>query len=101
MIDEPDNLEPPPEDPAKAYGDLLGNGSWDVDLPDMPAAPDVSEPDAPSEGPLSPSPLGGEGRREGLSTAETPTAPPPAERIIEALLFVGGPPLHAVRAAEI
>jgi segregation and condensation protein B len=29
------------------------------------------------------------------------SAPPPVERLVEALLFVGGPPLTAVRAAEV
>ena len=30
-----------------------------------------------------------------------PAAPPPLERIVEALLFIGGPPLTAVRAGEV
>jgi segregation and condensation protein B len=33
-------------------------------------------------------------------TPEGPASPPPLERIIEALLFVGGPPLTAIRASE-
>ena len=32
---------------------------------------------------------------------KTPLSPPPLERIIEALLFVGGPPLTPARAADI
>ena len=30
-----------------------------------------------------------------------PAAPPPLERIVEALLFIGGAPLTAARAAEV
>jgi segregation and condensation protein B len=34
-------------------------------------------------------------------TPTTPDTPPPPRRIVEALLFVGGPPLSAQRASEI
>jgi segregation and condensation protein B len=43
--------------------------------------------------------LGQQEQRMASEQAEV-AAPPPVERIVEALLFVGGPPLTAVRAAE-
>jgi segregation and condensation protein B len=39
-------------------------------------------------------------QEQGKAEAEAGSAPPPLERIVEALLFVGGPPLTAVRAGE-
>lgn len=62
------------EDLGRSYGALLDRQSWDMDPIDSP-------PDAPDSG-----------------AADTP--PPPA-RIVEALLFVGGAPLTAERAAEV
>ncbi len=64
---------------ARSYGERLSQ-PWTE-------PPDDSEPIAP--------------RLAGDSRSESPTmAPPPLARIVEALLFVGGPPLTADRAAE-
>jgi segregation and condensation protein B len=57
---------------AASYGSLLGRHA---------------EPDPPAVGPAAPAEDGS-------------TAPPPLERIVEALLFVGGAPLTAERACE-
>jgi segregation and condensation protein B len=62
---------------GRSYAELLGHQSWEVD----------------EAGPIEPLP----------PTGPSPPAavvPPPPKRIIEAILFVGGPPLTAVRAAE-
>lgn len=69
----PDELHEPttPEDLGRTYAAMLGEGAWQADLP--PEPPPVEEP----------------------------ATPPPALRIIEALLFVGGAPLTAKRAREI
>src|SRR5947209_4684316 len=37
---------------------------------------------------------------EDRNKVESPAAPPPVQRLIEAMLFVGGPPMTAERAAE-
>jgi segregation and condensation protein B len=64
----------PAHDLGRTYADLLDQQAWQEDVPETaPAA-------APASG------------------AEP--VPPPPLRIIEALLFVGGPPLGAVRAGE-
>jgi segregation and condensation protein B len=63
----------PAEDPGRSYGDLLNQPDWEVDVGDGAAPPG----DVPG-----------------------PAAPPPVERIVEALLFVGGPPLTAIRAGQ-
>ncbi len=63
---------------ARSYGERLSQ-PW-------------AEPPGES-GPLAP-------RAAGDSRSESPTMPPPLARIVEALLFVGGPPLTADRAAE-
>src|SRR5205823_4244975 len=62
---------------ARAYGEVL------------------AQPDLPDDGGPVPPLAAGE------SWSDSPTiAPPPLERIVEALLFVGGAPLTAVRACE-
>lgn len=86
MTDEP--ADATPEDLGKSYEHLLDQQNWEVDVPDietsarMPegteVAPQVEQPEI----------------------AAVPDPPSP-EKIIEALLFVGGAPLQAVRAAEI
>jgi segregation and condensation protein B len=63
-----------PEDLGRSYSSLLGQGAWEVDAGDEP--PPVGE-------------------------GETPAAPPPPERIIEALLFIGGAPLSSASACEV
>jgi segregation and condensation protein B len=66
------------EDLGRSYGAILDQQNWEVDGPESPIPP------------VPPSPAGQE--RE---------PPPDPVRIIEALLFVGGPPLNAIRAGEI
>jgi segregation and condensation protein B len=79
---DPDNLpadappDVPPEDLGRSYGALLEGTAWQVDAGDT----------------LTPS--------AAASELPPPTAPPPLLRIVEALLFIGGPPLTAVRAGE-
>ena len=73
------------DDLGSSYRELLDHQTWEVDGGFEQVAP----PTAPSPPPLFP---GGE-------RAEQATPPSPV-RIIEALLFVGGPPLTAVRACE-
>lgn len=64
-------------DLGRSYGALLGQ-TWEVDVGEAP----------------------GPGESAAASPAAPPAAPPPVERIIEAMLFVGGSPLTAARAAE-
>src|SRR4051794_25437536 len=72
-------MTPTPDELSQSFAAALGP-SWTEDLPELvPAA----EP-APNR-----------------QSAETAAAPPPPERIVEALLFVGGVPLTAERAAKI
>src|SRR5262245_43387702 len=72
--DPADNTAATPEQLGQSYGALLGQQAWEVD---QPAAEEPVEPVA----------------------AVAP--PPPPERVVEALLFVGGEPLTAARAGEI
>jgi segregation and condensation protein B len=66
------------EDLGRSYGTILDQQNWDVDNLERP------EPPVPA-----------------IPAEQTPEAPPDPVRIIEALLFVGGPPLSPVRVAEI
>jgi segregation and condensation protein B len=63
----------PPQDLGRSYAAMLGRHAWEVDVGEPPAAP--PEPEAAP-------------------------APPSPVRVIEAMLFVGEPPLTAARAAE-
>src|SRR5436309_15267191 len=63
-----------PADLGRSYAAMLGASAWEGDVPEQPASPATE--------------VGG-------------AAPPSPVRIIEALLFVGGAPLTAVRACEI
>ncbi len=85
MVDEPEPL-PSAEEFAEALDRMP---AWQVDgTPDaLPAAPPESTP--PPDQADTPRPI---------QPDDTP--PPPLLRILEALLFVGGPPLTAARAAE-
>jgi segregation and condensation protein B len=67
----------PAEDLGRSYGARLSGQVWELD---------VSTPAAASAG----------------ARTDTPDskAPPPLYRIVEALLFMGGPPLSPARAAE-
>ena len=61
-----------PEDLGRSYAEMLGEGAWDAEGPEAPPAPEVE-----------------------------PKAPPAPTRILEALLFVGGPPLTPARACQV
>src|SRR5262249_38401632 len=61
------------EDLGRSYGALLDGQAWEVDVIDTGASPAA---DIPAD------------------------APPPLERVVEALLFVGGAPLTPARACE-
>jgi segregation and condensation protein B len=79
MSSEPSSADRPeqvPDDLGRSYGELLDRQAWEVDAGGDP-------------GPLPP---------EGAAPAAA--VPPPPVRILEAMLFVGGPPLTAVRAGE-
>jgi segregation and condensation protein B len=84
MEDRNETSSNPPEeatslgDLGRSYGALLDQQPWEVD---GLANPGEAIPEA--------------------APADAPATPPAPLRIIEALLFVGGPPLTAVRAAEI
>jgi segregation and condensation protein B len=66
------------EDLGRSYGAILEQQNWEVDGLEGPAPAMASAP-----------------------TGAAPEPTPDPMRIIEALLFVGGPPLNAVRAGEI
>jgi segregation and condensation protein B len=77
---QPPADEPQPDaaqDLGRSYADMLGQQTWEVDVA---AAPEADTPAAAAD--------------------SAPEVPPQPVRIIEALLFVGGPPLTAVRAGE-
>jgi segregation and condensation protein B len=82
----PENPNIPDSEPAGELGRsldaLLGQQSWEVDT----NGADSLEPPPPVE-----------------ANPESPAAeavPPPPTRIVEAMLFVGGPPLTAARACD-
>jgi segregation and condensation protein B len=97
-MNEPDEQEvlPSAEEFASALNQMP---AWEVDV--TPSEPPVSSrrPEGEDELHFSPETEGEEPRRS-PETMNEPT-PPPLPRILEALLFVGGPPLTAQRAAEI
>src|SRR2546426_5586293 len=80
MIEKPAQAEETTsvEDLGRSYGAILDQQNWEVDGLESPVPPVPAAPAEPARAP----------------------APDPV-RIIEALLFVGGPPLNAVRAGEI
>src|SRR5262249_58939710 len=76
----PSSEEPaavPPEELGHSYEAFMEGSTWEVDTGNAPPEPSPPSPDQPA-----------------------PPAPPPLVRIVEALLFVGGPPLTPVRAGE-
>jgi segregation and condensation protein B len=85
--DEHDPTVPATTGPAPTADELLGLPAWQVDVSE-PAATPAAPPERPAPAPA-PRP----------AAAEEP--PPPAQRIVEALLFAGGAPLTAERAGEI
>src|SRR5438067_1618241 len=75
--------DPTPLDLGRAAAAQLGPADWQLEA-EPPAAPPEEPPAAPVPAPA--------------PAARVPTrseAPPPPDRILEALLFVGGPPLAA------
>lgn len=81
MVISPEPPDEPPAGPAEelsqSYGAMLDPRAWEVDVGEEPGIP----------GPAS-------------SASPTPEVPPSPMRIVEAILFAGGPPLTAVRAGE-
>jgi segregation and condensation protein B len=80
-------------DLGRAYGALLAQLPWELDVNQSVSADPVPPPEP---GPVP-------DRRAAAPAAEAPVetaAPPPVERIVEALLFVGGTPLTPERAGE-
>lgn len=81
---------------GERYAALVGAGDWQVDA--VPDAIPVGEPSgdasasSPSANPTKPPPI--------AEPVNEPSIPPTPIQIIEALLFVGGPPLTAGHAAE-
>jgi segregation and condensation protein B len=84
---------PSPLDLGRAAAARLGQTDWQLE------AEPVAEPDPPPPAPTAPSP------RTPVQfprTAVPPSAIPPApDRILEAMLFVGGPPLTAEAVAAV
>jgi segregation and condensation protein B len=73
------------ENLGRSYGALLDQQTWEVDVvEDADVTTVASTPERPAE-----------------PSAVTPAVPPPLERIVEALLFVGGAPLTATQACEV
>jgi segregation and condensation protein B len=95
--------EPAAEDLGRSYQHLLRQEAWQLDVPEPVEAAGNDPPTGPARE--------GEAPGEGKAPAEPAEAgprrprapkdpPPPPLRIIEAMLFVGGRPLTAERAAE-
>jgi segregation and condensation protein B len=85
---------------GESYAALVGKGEWQVDV--VPEAVPVGEPGASAAGASSSPVADAHGSPEPplAEPVNEPTIPPTAVQIIEALLFVGGPPLRAEHAAE-
>jgi segregation and condensation protein B len=82
MADRQEHAEAPTDNLGRSYETLLEQQTWAVDGDLAPTAEPAAD-------------------RESHPAAAAPVAPPPLPRILEALLFVGGPPLTAVRAGEV
>ncbi len=75
----PSPAEAPAQELGQAYNTVMTPQTWESDAPAEPAEARSTTR---------------------LGKPSPPVAPPPLLRIVEALLFVGGPPLTAVRAGE-
>lgn len=64
--------QPSPEDLGRSYAEMLGEGGWEAEVPEAPPLPETE-----------------------------PKVPPAPLRILEALLFVGGPPLTSARVCQV
>lgn len=82
----PDEPNPPPDELGRSFEALVGGQSWEVDG-DIAAVPDPTSESSPSPA------------AEPVAEEEL-VPPPPPLRIVEAMLFVGGPPLTAARACD-
>jgi len=91
--DDAPDPDPSPHDLGRAAAARIGPGEWHLDAPpdDPPAEPEP-DPDSP---PAGPPPLKLFPSRVADAPAE---APPSPEQLVEAMLFVGGPPLTAAAA---
>src|ERR1041385_2866962 len=87
------NPTPSPPDLGRAAAARLGQTDWQLE------AEPVAEPDPPPPAPVSPPP------RSPVPFPKTsvPSSvlPPAPDRILEAMLFVGGPPLTAEAVAAV
>lgn len=84
--------DPTPLELGQAAAARLGGGSWSVDVDESA----LTEPEPSTALTRLPPPPKAEPRPVALfpSTVQTPAEPPPAPiQIVEAMLFVGGPPL--------
>jgi segregation and condensation protein B len=90
---DPTPNTPSPLELGKAAAAQLG-GEWQLDADTPPESPgETAEPGEPGQ----PSP----GSRPALAkTSESDAVPPSPEQIVEAMLFVGGPPLTATVAGS-
>lgn len=91
-MDDTPAPEPNPADLERSYQQVLHEQAWQLDVGESPEAmlpgerPGEQDATVPSRSPVRAPPPA--------------AAPPPVARIVEALLFVGGLPLTAERAAE-
>jgi segregation and condensation protein B len=103
----PDPVEPESLDAARRLGEtyaaLVGQGEWQVDeVSDLPVAEPVESASAePDPGIPVAEPTRSTGHPPLAEPVNEPTVPPSPIQIIEALLFVGGPPLTAEHAVEV
>jgi len=81
------NTPPPPASPSPGgfAAAQLGQIDWQLEV----EPPEAVEPEFPAPAPAAPPPV--PSRR--IAPPESDTPPPPPERILEAMLFLGGPPL--------
>ena len=79
---------------GESYAALVGGQDWQVD--EVPAALPVAEAEPAADAPAGEVP----GPPPFAEPVNEPTVPPTPVQIVEALLFVGGPPLTAAHAAD-
>jgi segregation and condensation protein B len=95
--DERPEPEPTPQELGEALAARLGDRDWILDEVTAPAA-EVAAPAAEPAADTQPA----EAQAPPLAEAAVePEVPPAPLQIIEAMLFIGGPPLRAERACEV
>jgi segregation and condensation protein B len=82
---------------GESYAALVGSQDWQVD--DVPVALPLGVPGTLPESEAPPA-ADASGTPPFAEPVNEPTVPPTPVQIVEALLFVGGPPLTAAHAAE-